>query len=496
MEFVKKIPMSPIRAISEIVPMISQTRPYGKDRPVLNGTVGEPTHPVEDSVVDAMHEIVESYRGKPCGYTSFFGAPEFRERLAAVINKEYTSLNGEEPGFKTENTLMSVGASSGLQAAIFALSNEDVPILTPAPYYLLYKSQAGLARANLVEMDTESTGYKITPTMLEQHLQAVCEQQKATPDTVRANVLFDYPGNPIGAMLNAEEWQGIAQVLRKYPKVNIMLDEIYRDIIVNQDSEGKPKPYVSLLHVAPDLKDRTLLFFAGSKGCSLAGERIGGVVGPVEAINALATIQFPILVHPSRTSQAAFVKGMEMISQSPDIRKKVSDFYKVRLDAVRQGLGDAVIKADVEGAFYVVADLKDLIGKPFSEKARNYIRSHPANFEGLDTDTIQNDKQIALQLLFENGVAVTPGSAFGFKPEDGKMRIACTASPQQLRDMTAEIRSALGQEIALPAPPAADMFPQMVGAKPVMGKASANIGARPTSFLDMLKSAFGIAPAR
>jgi len=467
MQFVRKIPISSIRAISEIVPHISQSRPYDKGRPVLNGTIGEPTHLVEPEVVDAMQEVLESYRKTPCGYTSFFGEPEYRMRLAAVINKEYTSLEGIEPDYKMENTLMSVGATSGMQAAILALSDKNVPTLTPSPFYLMYQPQAGWAGANLIGMDTSEFGYKITPNILEQYLNALCDQQKVAPGEVRANVLFNYPGNPIGTVLNADEWHGIAEVLRKYPKVNIMMDEIYRDIIVNQNSDGQPKQYISLLHVAPDLKDRTLLFLSGSKGTALAGERIGTVIGPTEAIEAIAKKQFSMLGHPSRMSQAGFVKGMELLSQSPDLRKKISDFYKSRVDVVKQGLGDAAISTDIEGAFYIVADLKKMIGRSFSPAAREYIRQHPANFEGLDTDTIQNDRQIALHLLFEHGVAITPGSAFGFKPDDGKMRIACTASPEQLKELTAEVRNALdGPEI-----------------KPGVGPILATVAHRPRNFL-------------
>jgi aspartate/methionine/tyrosine aminotransferase len=439
MEFVKQRPISPVRAIGELVPTVS------KDRPVFNGTVGEPTHAVLEQATNAMAANIEAFRGKPMGYTSFFGDPECRNRVAAVINKEYTAHDGNVPGFTGENVLMSAGASSGLQAAIIGLADENVPVLTPAPYYLLYKSQADLAHAALIPMDVSQTGYKITPAMLDAYLSAVGQRQGVSVAETRANVLLDYPGNPIGTMLNAEEWKGIADVLRKYPKVNIMLDEIYRDVIVAQDEQGNPKQYVSLLHVAPDLKDRTLMFFSGSKGPALAGERIGSVVGPKEAVAELATIQFPFLVHPSRTAQAGFATAMEQISASPAEKKRISDFYRERIDIVKKGLGAATINANIEGAFYVVADLKDMIGSKFSDKARAYIKANPRNFEGLDTPIIQNDKQIALHLLFEHGAAVTPGSGFGFPPEAGKMRVACTATPEQLHALTDAMNTALTQ---------------------------------------------------
>ncbi len=462
-----QIPISPIRAISELVPAISQQRPYGKNRPVLNGTVGEPTHAMEPEVIDEMQKTLEERRGTASGYTSFFGDPAYRGRIAAVINNEYATRGSNATlGYAAENVLMSVGASSGLQAAMFALASPKVPVVTPTPFYLLYKSQADLAHAELIPIEVADSAYKITPEKLEKTFNALAAKQGVPPGEVRANLVLDYPGNPIGTMLSEDEWKGIANTLRKYPKVNIMLDEIYRDVIVAQDTNGKPKQYTSLLHVAPDLKDRTLMFFSGSKGPALAGERIGAVVGPKEMIGNMATIQFPVVVHPSRTAQAGFAKAMEMISQKQGVKKKISDYYKERIDIVRNGLGEAVIPANVEGAFYVVADLKGMIGKPFSEKARAHIRVHPENFKGLDTGTIQTDKQIALHMLFDHGVAITPASAFGYKGEEGKMRIAATATPAQLKEMVAEINAALGKGKAEPAS--------------VLGKVPASMGVNPS----------------
>ncbi len=81
--------------------------------------------------------------------------------------------------------------------------------------------------------------------------------------------MLNYPNNPTGAVYSKQELEALAELLRKYPHVLIMLDEIY-EFFVYDDYQ-----HISLAQIAPDLKDRILIINGASKGYAMTGWRIG-----------------------------------------------------------------------------------------------------------------------------------------------------------------------------------------------------------------------------
>ena len=98
----------------------------------------------------------------------------------------------------------------------------------------------------------EESGFKITPQQLE--------------NTINQSTkwfILNSPSNPTGSCYTKNELLELAGVLKKYPHVNIMTDDLYEHLIYD-DNE-----FHTFASIAPELKDRILTLNGVSKALSL-----------------------------------------------------------------------------------------------------------------------------------------------------------------------------------------------------------------------------------
>lgn len=420
---------------------------------IADGTIGAPSHPANWSGVLAavrmlgksllstlMEKISPANR---LGYTAFQGDKHARVHLAETLRHEY------EIPYNAEDIVLTCGATGALGNAFGALvakhkeqgGESPYIMLTPAPYYALYKPQMELAGGKLQGIDVSGEGFRITAGKLRETFESL----KGADGTVRCAVLFDYPGNPIGTALNKQDWEEIAAVLRDYPHVEILMDEIYREVYFGEGD------YISLLHVAPDLKDRTVMIFSGSKGAGMPGLRIGATASSHAMAEKMANRQMITYVHPSLTAQFAYVHAVRDLALHPEKKRSIAEFYRKKIDYLQRRFAPLgiLLDYDIKGAFYLVINLAALKGMALSSEARAAINHGLAPQDSKfrpEGYAIRTDEDIAYQLLFlpgKKGIAIVPGSGFGMDPDACLMRISCIGSPRQLRAIAEGIETAL-----------------------------------------------------
>ena len=190
-------------------------------------------------------------------------------------------------------------------------------------------------------------------------------------------------------MYTREELTEIAEVLRKHPQVVILSDDIYNRLTFD-GSEVAPH----LLHVAPDLADRTVVINGGSKAYSMTGWRIGWAIGPEKIIKAIGDYASQSTGAPSSISQKAAEVALE--NSEPDI-EKTNDMLKLRLQSALDKFKEIsefkIFKPD--GAFYLWINIEKALNKKYNHQ----IVSSSALFS-----------QILLEDFF---VATVPGEEFG-----------------------------------------------------------------------------------
>lgn len=365
-------------------------------------------------------------------YTEASGEKKSRVLIADGLSRFY-GLQGEN-SIHFSDVMFTVGGASALYT-IFQAINANRPkgrIVTTNPYYSLHAGAQHSNRLHTIDV-MKLRGYRLTASALRKEILIAKERAKLDGGKISAFV-FCYPNNPTGQILNAEEWEEIAQVIREdkdLSDVRIILDEAYAELQLNGED------HISLYQVAPDLRQRIILIRSSTKALSAAGERMGVVVCKDHAfLEQLEGIQTEILGHASKSGNHAYAAAMDALSEGEQLR--LIAWYKPMVDFVAEGLrlmGAQMpdIHYQVQGTFYVMANLKEFIGTPIDEKAKLALP---------DATTIRDDEDLVYHLLFKEQLMVAPLSYFGVDAKEGFVRITCS-DVKHVEDLVIRLTKAL-----------------------------------------------------
>ena len=352
---------------------------------VISLGAGEPDFDTPDNVKEAAIRAINSGDTK---YTAVDGTPKLKE---AIINK-FKKENGLE--FSKDQINVGAGGKQVIFNAILSTINPGDEVLIPAPYWVSYPDIVLLAGGTpKIVICDEKDEFKITPQKLKKNLNSKTKW-----------IILNSPSNPTGSCYSKDEIDAIADILKNYPEVMVMSDDIYEHVVYDNF-----KFYTIAQN--KNVTDRTLTINGVSKSYAMTGWRIGYAGGPKDLIKAMAKIQSQSTTNPSSISQAAAV---EALSGEQSFIKDRSDAFKERRDFVVSKLNkiNGIECLNPQGAFYVFPSCKGCIGKAHSELGE-----------------IKNDTDFVSKLLESTGVAVVQGSAFGL---EGFFRISYATSMSNL----------------------------------------------------------------
>ena len=212
------------------------------------------------------------------------------------------------------------------------------------------------------------------------------------------------PSNPCGSVFPKEHLLGFIDIAARH-KLPIIADEIYGELVYG-DFEQK-----SILEVAPELKERTILVDGVSKTYAMTGWRIGWMLAPKQVATKVNTIQGQSTSHTCSIAQYAAIAAL---NGDPAVVEGFRSAFRRRRDLLCREIA-AIPGLSFhlpQGAFYLFVDCTALIG-----------RTTPVG------QVIATDGDLALYLLDEAGVALVPGSGF-LAP--GHLRISYAAADETL----------------------------------------------------------------
>jgi aspartate aminotransferase len=209
-------------------------------------------------------------------------------------------------------------------------------------------------------------------------------------------------------MFSEPALEQLAIMLRRYPHVWVIVDEIYAELCYDGQQAR------SLLSVAPDLRERVVIVDGVSKTYAMTGFRVGWLLAPRPLATACATLQ------SQGTNSIATVAQLAALAALRGDQACVQGMlcaYVERRDRLVRGLNELPgVHCDTpHAAFYLFADVRALIGKRAGDRV------------------LTDDVEIADWLLSCAGVAVIPGTAFG---GPGYLRVSYAAA---LRDIDAAL---------------------------------------------------------
>ncbi|WP_334109502.1 aminotransferase class I/II-fold pyridoxal phosphate-dependent enzyme [Thermodesulfitimonas autotrophica] len=313
-------------------------------------------------------------------YTSNLGLKELREEIARYLSQAFRLRYNAE-----KEILVTVGVSEALDLALRALVAPGDEVLIPEPTYVSYIPCTLFAGGVPVPLPTRmENGFRISAAQVERSI---------TPKT--KVLLLAYPNNPTGAVLNRQELEDIAAVVREHDLV-VVSDEIYAQLTY----EGE---HVSIARL-PGMRERTVVLQGFSKAFAMTGWRLGYAAGNEAFIGAMTKIhQYTMLCAPITAQMAA-------------------------IEALRNGLGEMrqMVRQYNYRRRLVVNAFKEL-GLPCVEPGGAFYAFPSIRHTGLSAE------EFCERLLREERVAVVPGTAFGPSGE-GFIRCSYAASVANLTE--------------------------------------------------------------
>ncbi len=363
---------------------------------IVSLSAGEPDFKTPKYICDAAIKAINDGQH---GYTMNTGTPELRDSIIAKLKRD----NGFE--YDASEIICSNGAKQSVGFSILATINKGDEVIIPAPYWVSYPEMVRLAEGDSITIRTSfENDFRLTPEQLE----------AAITNRTRLLILCS-PSNPTGSCYSKSDMEGLAEVLRKYPDVMILSDEIYEYIVFEED-------HVSILNVAPDLKDRVIVVNGFSKGFAMTGWRLGYLAAHIDVVKAVSKIQSQETSAPSSISQAAglaaYTNDLSEVYAMREEFKKRRNFMVKSLNEI-----DGVNCFTPGGAFYVFPDVS------------SYLGTSTATGSKIETST-----DLCLYLLDEFGLACVPGDAFG---EPNGLRMSYAASISDLEEAMIRFKKGL-----------------------------------------------------
>ncbi len=345
---------------------------------VISLGVGEPDFPTPWQIRSAGIRSLEESKTR---YTANRGLQTLRETIAGYINRKYQLTY--DP---LSEVLVTVGGSEAIDGCIRATVQAGDEVIIPQPSYVCYEPITQLVGGVPVIIGTKAEDdFKLTPEALKA---AITPKTKA--------LILPYPCNPTGGIMEREDLEKIAEILRD-TNIIVISDEIYAELTYGG------KKHVSIASL-PGMWERTVLVNGFSKAFSMTGWRLGYACGPKEIMDQVTKIhQYAIMCAPT-TSQYAAIEAM---TNCDDVVADMVEEYDTRRRMIVDGFNRLGLTCrDPKGAFYAFPCIQS---------------------------TGMTSEEFCEKLLESKHVAVVPGTAFGLGGE-GFVRASYCYSTDHIKE--------------------------------------------------------------
>ncbi|HEX8229188.1 MAG TPA: LL-diaminopimelate aminotransferase [Chloroflexia bacterium] len=374
MKFAKRLDNLPPYVFAGMAKKIADLRASGIE--VINLSMGDPDVPTPGYLLDELCEAAR--RPENSRYPDYFGKLKLREAIADWYGSRFDVQL--EP--RTE-VLPLIGSKEGIANVALAFVDPGDPALVPDPAYPVYRFGTIMADGVICPLPLRAeNGWLPDLDALDANL------------SERVNVVWlNYPNNPTGATADLEFFERAVAWARKYDVI-IAHDNPYSEITF----DGYRAP--SILEV-PGAKDVAVEFNSLSKTYSMAGLRIGMVVGNAELISALGRIKTNI---DSGIYGAVQDAAYAALTGDQSWIPERNEIYRRRRDKLCSALGAIGIHLEPpKASLYLWAPVPD-----------GYTSA-----------------QFAELMLTQVGVAVTSGASYGEQGE-GWFRVSLTVSDTEV----------------------------------------------------------------
>ena len=350
---------------------------------IIGLSLGEPDFNTPDfiknSAIDAINQNYNSY-------TPVDGYLELKEAICKKFHRDNKII------YNPNQIVVSTGAKQSIANVVQALIKPGEEVILLAPFWVSYSAIVLMADGipKILKSDI-SNDFKVSAKQIDD---AISEKTKM--------IIINSPNNPSGSIYNKKELYEIASVVKKYPNVFVLSDEIYEHI--NYGTE-----HVSFASIE-GMYDRTITVNGIAKAFAMTGWRIGYLGAPIWIAKACTKLQGQVTSGANCIAQRATI---EAVTESPEKINYMVKEFEQRKNLIIKLLSE--IKGfqlnNPDGAFYIFPDISYYFGKKIGDV------------------TIKNASDFAMLVLEKAHVATVTGDAFG-SPKN--IRISYAASKENI----------------------------------------------------------------
>ena len=351
--------------------------------------IGEPDFVTPWHIRDAGIYSLERGHTK---YTSNAGMLELRREIANYLRRRF-DLEYDY----TNQILVTVGGSEAIDMCIRTLVQPGDEVIIPEPCFVCYEPITTLSGGVPVHVACRQED--------EFRLRADALKAAITPKTKL--LIMPFPNNPTGAVMEQEDLEAIAEVLRG-TNIMVLSDEIYAELNYGLQN------HVSIATL-PGMAERTVVVNGFSKTYAMTGWRLGYACGPAPIIKIMTKIHQSAIMSAPTTSQYAAITALKDCDGEIE---RMRNEYNMRRRLVVKSFNDMGLSCfEPRGAFYAFPCIKS---------------------SGMSSE------EFCTKLLEQKHVAIIPGNAFGASGE-GYARVSYAYSVEHLMEAIRRIREFLNE---------------------------------------------------
>lgn len=343
---------------------------------------GFPDFPMSEALTSLVNKAMSD------GYNQYSPMPGWmplREALAEKIGLLYTTRVNPD----TEITI-TPGGTYAIYTAVTSVLQPGDEVIVFQPGYDSYIPNVTINGAIPVLIDLEFPAYKINWSEV---------RRKITPKT--RMIFLNSPHNPTGAVLRDEDMQQLRSIVQG-TNIIIISDEVYEHIVFDD------VPHYSILRY-PDLRERSFVCFSFGKVYHCTGWKLGYCVAPPAFTKEFRKVhQFNCFsCHtPSQVALATFLRDTNSYLGLGAFLQQKRDYFLQLMTQTRFTMLDS------KGSYFICAQYNRI--------------------------SDESDKDFAIRITKEYGIAVIPVSAFYHHGTDNKVVRFCFGKKEETLQMAAE----------------------------------------------------------
>lgn len=293
--------------------------------------------------------------------------------------------------------VISNGSKHSIYNLLGALINPGDEVILLTPYWVSYPEMIKFWGGTPVVV--KSHAFDAYTPYIEEIEKAISPKTKA--------IIVNSPNNPAGIHYSEEWMKSFGTFLKNYPDLLVISDEIYSEL-----SYFDPEPSY-FYQFDKSLLVQTVIINGISKSFAATGLRVGYCIADARITKAMAKIQSQTTSGPNSLVQRALL----------DFNFSDLDNYfdpvKAQLRDCAQMIRAAFREANLPHCYYQTTSafyyLLDFSRMPIYEKFK-------------DDKNSDFSKEIVEDILEKTGVALVPGSAFGY-PNSARMSMTLDSAP-------------------------------------------------------------------